>query len=124
MPTLLLYGLLALGIIGSLGGIGYNIHHAGYEEGKQECLEAAVAQAKREQEASAKAAKDLADERAKTKVVIQKRTVYVDKIVDRPVYRNQCFDADGLRCLNAAINGTDAAGCKPDGTMPAPKPAG
>ncbi len=123
MPSLLLYGIVALGIIGALGGISYKIHHAGYEEGKQECLEAAVAQAKREQEASAKAAKDLADERAKTKVVIQKRTVYVDKIVDRHVYHNQCFDADGLRCLNAAINGTDAAGCKPDGAVPAPKPS-
>lgn len=124
MPTLIIYAGLA---IAAMAGIGWGYHtvkQSGFDEAKAECVAAGVAQAKREKEASDKAAADLAAERAKQKIVIQKRTVYVDKIVDRPVYRNQCFDADGLRCLNAAINGTDAAGCKPDGTVPAVKPAG
>lgn len=29
------------------------------------------------------------------------------KLVERPVYRNVCLDADGLRLANAAKNGTD-----------------
>lgn len=115
---------MALAILGTLGGIGYKIRESGKDAVRIEWKDAEAAQAKREKASSDKAAKDLADERAKAKVIIQKRTVYVDKIVDRPVYRNQCFDADGLRCLNAAINGTDATGCKPDGGMPPAKPAG
>ena len=30
-------------------------------------------------------------------------TVTVEKLVDRPVYINQCFDVDGLRTLNEQI---------------------
>lgn len=33
-------------------------------------------------------------------------TKYVDRIIDRPVYRNQCFDADGVRQLNEFIIGS------------------
>ena len=32
-------------------------------------------------------------------------TVTVEKLVDRPVYVNQCLDADGLRILNEQITG-------------------
>ena len=120
---LLGYGLVALGILGMLGGIVYKIREGGYDKAKAECLEAAEAQRQRELEASAKAAKELAEARAKRKVIIQERTVYVDKIVDRPVYNNVCLDADGLQCLRSAIRGEGAAGCKPDGAMPKPAPA-
>ena len=116
------YGLMAIAALGLLGGITYKVRQGGYDAAKAECLEAAAAQAKREQELSAFAAKALADERAKKKVVIQTRTLYVDKLVDRPVYRNVCLDADGLRCIESAINGKDAAGCKPDKPMPPSKP--
>ncbi len=33
MPTLLIYGIVALGILGALGGVTYKVHHHGYEEG-------------------------------------------------------------------------------------------
>jgi len=122
--NLILYAVLALAVMGMIGTGVYKVKKWGGDEVRQEWQESEAAARKREAEASAKAAKDLEEERAKVKVVIQKRTVYVDKIVDRPVYRNQCFDTDGLRCLNAAINGTDASGCKPDGTMPPAKPSG
>ena len=122
--NLLLYGVIALAILGTVGGIVYKVREGGYDACKVEWAASDEAARKREAELSAFAAKALADERAKTKVVIQKRTEYVDKIVERPVYRNQCFDADGLQCLNAAINGKGDVGCKPDGTMPTTKPAG
>ena len=122
--NLLLYGVVALAILGTLAGIGYKVRQSGYDSCKVEWAKESEEQRKREAAASQKAATALEEERAKSKVVIQKRTVYVDKIVDRPVYRNQCFDADGLRCLNAAILGKDEAGCKPDGAVPATKPSG
>lgn len=41
-----------------------------------------------------------------------------DRIVDRPVYRDsQCIDADGLRIVNAAIDGTAASAGQLDAAM-------
>lgn len=42
------------------------------------------------------------------KPVIRKATVTVEKIVERPVYRDACFDDDGLRAVNDLIKGTAA----------------
>mgnify|MGYP003395897887 CR=1 FL=1 len=120
--NLILYGVIALAILGTLAGIGYKVRESGYDACKVAWAESDAAARKREQDASDKAAKALLAERAKRKVVIQTRTQYVDKIVQRDIYRNQCFDPAGLSCLNAAIAGKDAAGCKPDGTMPPAKP--
>lgn len=120
----LLYGVIALAILGTVAGIGYKVRQGGYDSCKVEWTEADAAARKREAELSAFAAKALADERAKKKVVIQTRTAYVDREVEKPVYRNVCLPDSGLSCLNAAIAGKDATGCKPDGTMPATKPAG
>lgn len=39
------------------------------------------------------------------------------KVVDRPVYRAECLDADGLRLINAAKAGTGAG--KPAGAVSA-----
>jgi hypothetical protein len=125
MPiNLIVYGVIALAVF---AGIGYGYHtvkKSGYDEAKAECVAAGVAQAKREKDASDKAAADLAAERAKRKVVIQTRTSYVDREVEKPVYRNVCLPDSGVSCVNAAINGTDATGCKPAGTVPPVKPTG
>lgn len=37
-------------------------------------------------------------------------TVTLEKIVERPVYLNQCLDADGLRVLNEQISGNPNPG--------------
>ncbi len=42
------------------------------------------------------------------RVVYQTITETVDRIVERPVYRNVCIDADGLRALNDAVRGGPA----------------
>lgn len=50
-------------------------------------------------------------------------TVEVEKIVDRPVYLQQCFDADGLRLLNRQIRRADDTG-QPGDQLPGPDTAG
>lgn len=40
------------------------------------------------------------------RVVYEVITETVDKIIERPVYRNVCIDPDGLRSLNAAVRGS------------------
>lgn len=43
------------------------------------------------------------DKKAKNEIRYRNVTVTLEKIIERPVYLNQCFDADGLRELNAQI---------------------
>ena len=121
--TALAWGFLALAL---MSGIGYGykvVKDSGREEVRAEWAQANEAARQREAEASAKAAADLEAERKKRKIVVKEVTQYVDKIVDRPVYRNVCLDAAGLSCLESAIRGESTAGCKPDGTVPATSPA-
>ena len=122
--SLIAYGLIALALIGALGGAAYKVRESGKDAIRIEWAQANEEARKREAEASAKAAADLAAERAKRKVVIRERTNYVDREIEKPVYRNICLPDSGLRCANAAIAGESAAGCKPDGTVPPSKPAG
>jgi hypothetical protein len=58
---------------------------------------------------------------AATRVIYRTITQQVDKIVDRDVYRNVCFDDDGLRLANAALGGvavTPPAVGGPNSAMP------
>lgn len=62
MPSLLLYGIVALGIIGSLGGIGWKVNHDGYVRGKaeiQQQWDAANVAAQQKAEADRKRQDDL-----------------------------------------------------------------
>lgn len=63
---------------------------------------------------------DYIEEQRNAKAVYQRIVVEVDKIVDRPVYRTQCFDADGMRQLGAALDGRDP---EPGPVQPVPAAA-
>lgn len=54
-------------------------------------------------EAVAQELEELKLKRAQNAKIIQKET---ERIVERPVYINSCWDDDGLRNANAAIRGT------------------
>ena len=60
---------------------------------------------------------------AKDKVVYKTITKYVDRVVERPVYKRACFDADGLRLANAALTGTSPDPGEPDSPMSRPDAA-
>lgn len=49
-------------------------------------------------------------------------TIEVDKIIDRPVYRNVCLDADGLQLIAAAVQRRDPAR-QPGKPLPGPAAA-
>jgi hypothetical protein len=55
------------------------------------------------------------------RVVYQVITETVDRIVERPVYRNVCLDADGLRALGDAIHGRASDPGKPAPAVPGPQ---
>ena len=64
-----------------------------------ELAKSAVKQAEQARQASADYQTAKAENEQKERV----RYVQVQKIIERPVYREHCLDADGLRELNAAI---------------------
>lgn len=97
---------------------------AGVAKGRKEVQaqwdEAKLQQKEEEIERGRNAAHNLGEDRAKSEVVHRTVTKYIDRIVDRPVYRNMCMDDDGLRNLNCAIRGeTGTAACRPDAALPA-----
>lgn len=99
----LLAALVAL-LIGF--GVGY---YQGVEHQKNVDI---IAQVKINKEAMDKYDKlslELEDERRKNKVVYRTITKEVEKIIDRPIYSNQCFDDDGVRLYNDALKGTNSS---------------
>lgn len=108
---------LAALALAALVGIGWRVHHniymSGYEKAKAEyAYQLAKAQANYND-----VAEQLEVAKSERKVVYETITKTVDRIVDRPVYRNLCLDDDGLRNVNTALAGKPTG--KPDAAMPA-----
>lgn len=118
--TILLYALVGLAIIASLGYIGKRIYDAGGDSVRLEWEKATAQQRKDEAEKMIAASIGLEAGNAKAKVVYRTITQIVDKIIDRPVYRNVCLDDDGLSNANAALSGALTPASKPDKPLPKP----
>lgn len=82
-------------------------HAAQYKHGRESMAteisgrlkDAAIEKAKQDRESSAMYQTGKAVREEKERV----RYVQVQKIVEKPVFRNSCVDADGLSVINAAI---------------------
>jgi hypothetical protein len=61
---------------------------------------------------------ELEQARNDRKIVYRTITKQVEKVVDRDMYRQSCFDDDGLSIANAALAGATRAG-QPADAMPA-----
>lgn len=121
---LIVYLIAGAAILGMLSLIAYRIHDAGYQQAKAECERAAAAQREKEQKQANTAATKLEKDNAKAKIVYRTITKTVDKIVERPVYRNVCLDADGLHSVNAALAGALTPAAEPDKPLPKPDASG
>lgn len=64
--------------------------------------------------------KGKAFEQDKSQIVKQLRPIIreVERVVEKPVYRNVCLDDDGLRLLRSAIAGTEVPASEPLPTVP------
>lgn len=117
-----MYLIGAAGVLVALSGAVYGIYNSGYEKGRVEaeaaCKDAARKQREKEAKSAETAAITLEAGNAKAKVTYRTITKQVDKIIDRPVYRNICLDADGLSSVNAALRGEGTIADKPDGRVP------
>ena len=113
-----LYGTLAALLFMSGLWTGWRLASASYQADiikEQQAAAEAVAAAARQANAQAE---ELEKARADREIIYRTITKQVDRIVDRPVYRNDCIDDDGLQSINEAITGTPAAASKPDAAVP------
>ena len=90
--------------------------HVGYTECENDHLKAAAAaQEKREEQIGQAQANDAkaAEADVQRETIVREITREVPKVIDRPVYRNVCIDADGVRLIGRAVeaaNGGAAGG--------------
>ena len=103
MPSLLLYGVLALAILGVLSGIGYKVRQSGYQAAQLECQQASAKQREAEAQQASQSATGLEVKREKAKVIYRTITQEVDRVVEKPIYHECGIPADGVRLANAAL---------------------
>ena len=114
----LVYGFLALSLMGMIGTGIYKVKQWGANEVQMKWDEAQTVQREEEIQKSFTAASNLEKDRAKTKVIYRTIKEQVATYIDRPIYRADCFDADGVRDANAAILGKSPDLPKPDRSLP------
>ena len=122
--TGLAYVFGALAIMAMLGTAAYKLRESGKDAVRLEWNEAIAQQREEDIQRSVLAASSLSKDRVKARTIIQERTVYVDRHIEKLVDSGRCFADLGVQCLNAAIKGESAAGQCADGALPKPKPAG
>ena len=97
------------GCLIALNVLVYRHGKAQYDKGYTDAQTQITAQiAKQESERATKvqaASHDYQTQKAENEIKERVRYVEVQKIVEKPVYNNVCFDDDGLRELNRAIGG-------------------
>ena len=112
-------------VVGAIALAG--IYAYGRSEGAKsvrlEWEEATRVQREKEAQRAAEAATELEKVKTKTKVVYRTITQEVDRVVEKPVYRDVCLDPDGLRLANAALVGALTPAAQPDSGMRSIDPA-
>lgn len=114
----MIYTHTAVAIVAMALGMasGWNVQKWRYQSKETMRLEAQVQAEKRRDKASYDASVNYEKERQNVQTRFRTITVEVEKIVDRPIYGQQCLDNDGLRIINDAIKATAS---KPSATVPA-----
>lgn len=78
-----------------------------------ELLENAAAQERYAQRQALEASTALENAHARTEIKYRTIVQTVNQVVEKPVYRDQCLDADGLRLANAALTRSAPASGQP-----------
>ena len=115
----MLYAYVAVGLAGLAAGFSgaWQVQAWRYDSAQLKQSERSARDTFRNVERQDTAVGDYTKDQANAKVIYQRIVVEVDRIVERPVFRQQCMDADGLRILNSAIDGADA---QPGPVQPVP----
>lgn len=124
MWTYIIAGLAALAMIATItikvDDYLDEVKESGRVEVRAEWLAASEKRRQREQAKATAAAEGLAADRAKRKAKSKPLLITVEKILEKPIYLNECIEPAGLSCVNAALGGKSTDGCKPGARVPGP----
>jgi hypothetical protein len=98
---------IVIGVLVALIGTFFYGQHVGFQRCEAKHLKAdAVAQAQREKQIGQAQANDTkaAEANVQRETLVREITREVPKIIDRPIYRNVCIDADGVRLISRAVD--------------------
>lgn len=112
------YALVAALIFGAGATAGHKVTSNAWKAEQAEVIEKAVADYKAEAAKENVASAKTEDRKDEIRTVYQTVTKTVDRIVERPVYRNTCIDDDGLRAVNAALSGKAEPAGQSDARVP------
>lgn len=101
----MLYTYVATGLIALAVGFGGGWKTQGWrwDAADKQRLEQETADLRRITEHARQASGTYEDKRTANEIRYRTTTVVLEKVIDRPVYLNACFDDDGLRALNQQI---------------------
>lgn len=116
-PSFTLVAAVALAAFMAGGAGAWNVQAWRFEAEKARAVQRAARDLARAVEVQDRAVSAYIAQRQTAASRTEKVIRYVDKIVERPVYRNVCLDADGLRALRATIDGAEA-GPEPGPAVP------
>lgn len=88
-------------------GEGKKLERAEWQAEKEEMQKAAAEQYKKDERQLSNAAEALEKAKNETQIIYRTITQRVDKLVDRPVYRANCIDQEGVEQVNKAFAGID-----------------
>lgn len=108
----MIYNYIATALIAALVAASgaWQIQGWRFDSREKERIEAEAEKHRFDEKAASAAATGFEKDKEKNEIRNRTITVEVDKIIERLVYRNACFEPDGLRVLNATIRRTDDAG--------------
>ena len=119
MNPLALYAAVALAASLFSGAGVWKIQSWRYEAKDKQRIEAQIELDRNNRKTAQSASEGFENDRSKTSVQYRTIEVEVEKIVERPIYRDRaCFDSDGLRVIQQAIGATGNTG-QPENAVPA-----
>lgn len=98
-------GLIFAAVVALVVGLllyGQGRYNSGYQKAKAECVAEQQKQAIKKYESMYLASVGYQQLKAEQEQKEKVKYVEIQKIIERPVYHSECFDADGVRIVNDA----------------------
>lgn len=115
----LIAGLIVLALVAGVKRYGSQQYKSGYLKATAEIEARLAAQSKKQAEVAQQASQNYQEVKTELEQKERIRYVEVQKIIDKPVYIRDCFDADGLQQLNQAITDGNKSTRRPSTALPA-----
>lgn len=116
-PAAKLILLLAVAIAGFAAGVKWHAGQDAIAEQARQVNQRAAERLRRQNTNTAAAVHEV--DKVEIRTVFKTITEEVERVVEKPVYRDVCLDADGLRVIQSAIDRVNGTAGQPGHAVPA-----